>query len=142
MIKIDQTLLIQFVLFVTFMLVLNRVLFRPFLKFFEERHTRIYGTQEEAERLKGKTEGMISRYEEELKEGRLRALEEKLKIREEAKQKAREIIEEVQGKIQKEIPVAREQIRKETEKALEELKGRSEEMAREVAEKILGRSLA
>jgi len=139
LIKIDQTLLIQFVLFVTFMLVLNRVLFRPFLKFLEERHTRIYGTQEEAERLKGKTEGMISRYEEELKEGRLRALEEKLKIREEAKQKARE---EVQGKIQKEIPAAREQIRKETEKALEELKERTEEMAREVAEKILGRSLA
>ena len=142
MIKIDQTLLIQFVLFVTFMLVLNRVLFRPFLKFLEERHTRIYGTQEEAERLKGKTEGMISRYEEELKEGRLRALEEKLKIREEAKRRAREMIEEVQGKIQKEIAAAREQIKKETEKALEELKGRSEEMAREVAEKILGRSLA
>ncbi len=142
MINIDQTLIIQFVLFVTFMLLLNQVLFKPFIRLLEERQRRIFGTKEEAEHLRTEAERLMEAYEGELRKRREEAFRAKGSLRDEAKKEANSLIEKVQEEAQRELAKAKERIGREAEEALRELKGRADILAKEMAQKVLGRPLA
>ena len=107
MINLDQSLLIQFVLFVTFMLLLNQILFKPFLRLLERRHARIYGTKEEAEQLRQEAERLMGTFEEEMKRRSEEAFKERVSMREQAKREAQVLLEDVQTKAQEEISRAK-----------------------------------
>ena len=141
MIDINSSLIIQTALFIFLMLVLNKILFKPFLRFLEERQGKIQGDEEEAARLQDAAERRRLQFEEGLHAGQLQALEEKGRIQEAGAQEGKRVVEKVQQEVAVEIPKMKTQIAQEGQQVLAELERQQGAMAQEIAEKILGRKL-
>lgn len=140
-IDINNSLIIQAILLITLMLLLNKILFQPVLRFLAERQAKIQGDEEEARRLQEEAERRRLEIEEGLDKGRLRAVEEKGDIRETGVEEGKLMLEMVQREVDEEMPETKAQIEVESKRVLAELKKRRGDMAKEIAEKILGRSL-
>jgi F-type H+-transporting ATPase subunit b len=141
MIDINSSLFIQVGLFIFLMLVLNKIFFQPFLRFLDERHNKINGDEKEAARLQEEAERYRLQCEEGLHTGQLQALEEKGRIQETGAQEGKLVVEKVQQEVAGEIPKIKAQIAQESQQVLADLERQQGAMAKEIAEKILGRSL-
>ncbi len=141
MIALDYTVLIQIVAFLVFWFLLTKLLFRPFIGLLEERERRTEGAKAEAASLKEEGERLLKEYEQAI----ARAKEEGRVAKEGILQEARRVRERLLGLAREEaarmVEAAREEIRRELERG-RELAGReAEAIARQMAEKILGRRI-
>ena len=141
MIDINSSLLIQVGLFIFLMLVLNKIFFQPFLRFLEERQSKIQGDEQKAVKLQEEAEQYRLQCEEGLNKGQLQALDEKGRIQEAGEQESKRMIDTAQQEVAGEMPKIKAQIAQESQQALTELERQQGAMAKEIAEKILGRSL-
>ena len=141
MIDINSSLFIQVGLFIFLMIVLNKIFFRPFLRFLDERHNKIGGDEKEAARLQEEAERRRVQFEEGLSKGQLQAFDEKGRIQEAGAQEHKRVVEKVQEEVAGELPKIKAQIAQEGQQALADLERQQGVMAKEIAEKILGRSL-
>jgi len=141
MIALDYTVFVQIIAFLFFWYLLTQLLFTPFLRLLEERERRTEGVKAEAasfmaeaERLRGEYENRIGRAQDEGSALKESIYQEALKAREETLAQARaEAARHLQG--------VREEIQKERQEA-QGLAGReAEAIARQMAEKILGRKI-
>lgn len=141
MIDIDSSLLIQVCLFIFLMLVLNKIFFKPFLKFLEERQEKIQGDEQKAIKLQEEAEQYRLQFEEGLNKGQIQALDEKGRIQEAGEQERKRVIDTAQQEVAGETPKIKGQIAQESKQALAELERQQDVLAKEIVEKILGRSL-
>jgi F-type H+-transporting ATPase subunit b len=141
MIDINSSLLIQVGLFIFLMLVLNQIFFKPFLRFLEERQEKIQGDERKAIKLQEEAEQYRLRFEEGLHKGQIQALDEKGRIQEAGAHEGKLMVDTVQQEVAGEIPKIKAQIAQESQQALAELERQQGAMAKEIVEKILGRSL-
>jgi F-type H+-transporting ATPase subunit b len=141
MIDINNSLFIQVGLFIFLMLVLNKIFFQPFLRFLDERHNKISGDTKEADRLKEEAERRRVQFEDGLSRGQLQALDEKGRIQDAGTQEGKRVVDTAQQEIAGELPKIKAQIAQESQQVLAELERQQGAMAKEIAEKILGRSL-
>lgn len=141
MIDINSSLFIQVGLFIFLMIVLNKIFFQPFLRFLDERHNKISGDTKEADRLKEEAERRRVQFEDGLSKGQLQALDEKGRIQEAGAQEGKRVVDTAQQEIAGELPKIKAQIAQESQQVLTELERQQGAMAKEIAEKILGRSL-
>ncbi|MBN1255972.1 MAG: ATP synthase F0 subunit B [Deltaproteobacteria bacterium] len=141
MIDLNSSLFIQAALFIFLMIVLNKIFFQPFLRFLDERHNKISGDEQEAAKLQEGAERHRLKFEEGLNKGQLQALTEKERIRDEGLQEGKRLVDTTHQEVDKEIPTIKNQIAQESQQVLAELKRRQGAMAKEIAEKILGRGL-
>jgi F-type H+-transporting ATPase subunit b len=141
MINIDSSLLIQVCLFIFLMIVLNKIFFQPFLRFLDERHNKISGDTKEADRLKEEAERRRVQFEDGLSKGQLQALDEKGRIQEAGTQEGKRVVDTAQQEIAGELPKIKAQIAQESQQVMTELERQQGAMAKEIVEKILGRSL-
>lgn len=142
MIDINSSLLIQVGLFIFLMLFLNQIFFKPFLKFLEKRREKIEGDEQEAIKLQEEAEQYRLQFEEGLHKGQVQALDEKGRIQETGAQEGKLVVDTVQQEVAGEMPKIKAQIAQESQQALAELKSQQGAMAKEIVEKILGRSLS
>ena len=75
LLSVDQTLVIQLVIFLIALFLLNRLVFRPLLGVWDRREELTAGTLREAEEMTRKAESAISEYNEKLAEARTQATE-------------------------------------------------------------------
>jgi F-type H+-transporting ATPase subunit b len=141
MIDINSSLLIQVCLFIFLMLVLNKIFFKPFLRFLDERYQKISGDSKEADRLQEEAEHRRVQFEEGLNDGQLKALDEKGRIQEAGEQERKRVVDTAQQEVAEETPKIKAQIAQESQQALAELERKQDAMAKEIAKRILGRSL-
>ena len=141
MINIDSSLLIQVCLFIFLMLFLNKIFFKPFLRFLEERQEKIQGDERKAVKLQEEAEQYRLQFEEGMSKGQLQALDEKGRIQETGAQESKRVIDTAQQEVAGEMPKIKAQIAQESKQALAELERHQGAMAKEIVEKILGRSL-
>ena len=141
MINIDSSLLIQVCLFIFLMLFLNKIFFKPFLRFLEERQEKIQGDERMAVKLQEEAEQYRLQFEEGLHKGQLQALDERGHIQEAGTQESKRVIDTAQQEVAGEMPKIKAQIAQESKQALAELERHQGAMAKEIVEKILGRSL-
>lgn len=141
MISIDYTLLIQMGSLLVLMVILNLFIFRPMVALLEEREKRIKDPGTDAKSMEAEVEKMRLRYEATLNDAKLKAIEERNRIRKEGTDREQEIVKgaykaaegtvsEVKERIGKELSIARETLRKE-----------AESISSNVAEKLLGRAI-
>lgn len=141
MISIDYTLLIQMGSFLVLMVILNLFVFRPMVALLEEREKRIKDPGTDAKGMEAEVEKMRLQYEATLNEAKLKAIEERNRLRKEGADREQEIVKgaykaaegtvsEVKERIEKELSIARETLRKE-----------AESLSSNVAEKLLGRAI-
>ena len=141
MIDINGSLFIQVGLFIFLMIVLNQIFFKPFLRFLEERQAKIEGDEKEAVRLQGEAERRRLQFEEGLNKGQLQALGEKGSIVDAGSQEGKSFVDKAQQEVDQELPRIKAQIGQESRQVAADLERRQGAMAKEIAEKLLGRGL-
>lgn len=140
MISLDLTLLIQMGLFLTLMLILNRFVFRPMAALLEERGKRIKDPGTDAKGMEAEVEKMRLRYETTLNEAKLRAIEERNKLKKEGAEMEREITQTAYKAAEEMMSEVKERMDKELSIARESLRREAGSLSADAAEKLLGRS--
>ena len=142
LIDIDGTLFLQFGLFVIMLIVLSRVLFRPYLQLRDARHKGIEGAKHEAAELRERTTQTQADYESKLVKARQRGNDERQKLRTEGAAVERQVMGAARDESQKALEAARGRITGEATSARAELQKQSTALARQIVSKILGREVA
>jgi F0F1-type ATP synthase membrane subunit b/b' len=135
----DYTFLVQIVIFVALWIVLKRLWFDPALRIVRERASRSEGAIAEARAIKEEAEHLAARHaaaldeakaeaQRQMQEALRKAEAEQKRLIDEAREETRHTLGEVRGRVAEEVAIARRGLR-----------DSAEEVARIVAEKVLGR---
>ncbi|MCS7280335.1 MAG: ATP synthase F0 subunit B [Desulfobacterota bacterium] len=141
MIEFNYTLLIQFVNLLVVLILLNFLLFKPVLKALNKRESTIKDLIFKIEKERENLREMEKRYEELLKERKKPIYDEREKILLATQKEFTEILESAKREVATDVKRAKEEIEKETKVVLEKLSLETERLAKEIARKILLRSV-
>jgi len=141
MIALDYTVLIQIVAFLVFWFLLTRLLFKPFIGLLEERERRTEGAKAEAAALKEEGERLSKGYEQAIAKAKDDGRAAKETILQEARQARERLLGQAREEAARMVQAAREEIRKELERGRDLAAREAEAIARQMAEKILGRRI-
>ncbi|MDO8527917.1 MAG: ATP synthase F0 subunit B [Deltaproteobacteria bacterium] len=135
----DHTIVYQLVIFLVVAVVLNLCVFKPILKIIHLRKSRTEGDRKKIEDLKHKSEKLLKEYEEKFQKAKVEALQIKETIRREGDEQGHRIVQEAKQASLSEIEKIRQEIGAASQKASEDLELKAKDLAKNLAEKILGR---
>jgi len=136
-----QTLVIHLVFFLIMLVVLNKLLFQPMLKVMDARKDRVDGNRQAADQAVAEARVMVDDYDAKIAEARKEAVKEKDSVRRTAEEEKEKIVKTARGKAGEMIGVLKEQIAAEYNEAQQSLRDQSEATGKDIAERILGRSV-
>jgi len=142
MISLDISILYQIILFVVLWLILNKILFQPYLRLLEERERKTTGAQHDSADLEHEGARLRAQYQEKIAQAQTAgyaakdaflqdARQQREKILAEARQEAKQTLERVRGEIAAAL---------EREKRLAVAEAAT--VAGEMVSKVLGRRVA
>jgi F-type H+-transporting ATPase subunit b len=140
-IKLDWTLFLQFANFMLLLLVLNVLLYKPLRAVLAARKATIDGDLAKARALDDEIKAQVAAYEAKLQEARQRGSQERLALRQAALAEEARMLGTANEKASQRLQSLKEQVAGEAEAARQGLRGETEALARQVAGKVLGRSL-
>ena len=142
MISLDISILHQIILFIVLGLILNKILFQPYLRLLEERERRTIGAEHDSADLEHEGARLRAQYEEKIAQAQTAAYAAKDAIL----QEARQLREKILGQARAEAASKLEQARREIALALEKEKAlaaaETATVAGEMVSKVLGRKVA
>jgi len=138
----DLTLALQIGLFLIFMWIMNRMLFRPTLRVLEERERQIQGARGKVEDLQARVEAAMSRYGESIREARMTGEVERMRFVREAMGEEERIANEGRARAVETMKRIQENVAREAGIARTELDAKAREFAALIAEQVLGRSVS
>jgi F-type H+-transporting ATPase subunit b len=141
MIELNFTLIIQLAIVLSLMGVLSQVLFKPFLSTLQERKEQVEGSEKKARELQLRTEELMERYREAIAAAQAQGATIREEIRKGSLAAEMEILQKAMEKANHSIQQIKNKIAEETGSARTALKIQAQNLSREIAEKILGRSL-
>lgn len=141
MIKLDWTLFLQFANFMILLVVLNVLLFKPLRNVLAARKATIDDDLAKARSLDEQIQAQVAEYEAKLQEARLRGSQERSALRKAALSEEASQLGAANEKASRRLQTLKEQIAGEAESARQGLRGETQALAREIAGKVLGRSL-
>jgi F-type H+-transporting ATPase subunit b len=136
---VDLTFVVQIVLFIGLTLVLKPVLFDPMLRLFEERERRIEGARIQARRIDEKSATALAKYNAEMARARGAGNAEREKIRAEGLAREQQILSSVRAATAKALDDGKRAAHLEADGVRTALRTQAVEMARELANRVLGR---
>lgn len=142
LIDLDLTVVVQFGLFLVMLVVLNKVLFQPYLRLRDKRQAGIEGARLEADRMVAEADAKLADYDASLAAARDRASEESRKIRGEASAYERDVTSKARAAATTAMTEAQTKVRTETEAARAQLMPQADALARQMTSKLLGREVA
>lgn len=141
MIMPDYTLFVQIANFLILLVVLNAILYRPIRRILKNRREEMGAFQNKIQELEGKFTSYTKRIQEGTAEARKEGLKEKGSLKKNGQEEEKQMLREASSRASGQIGDAR----KEMEERLKEVRlSLEKEMAlfsKELAEKVLGRSL-
>jgi len=142
MISLDISILYQIIIFVVLLLILNRVLFRPYLDLLAEREHKTVGAEHDSSDLEHEGSRLRAQYEEKIAQAQAAAYAAREAIIQEGRQEREKIL----GQARDQASRALEQVRRGLAEAMEQERRRAVSEAAAVAgdmvSKILGRRVA
>jgi F-type H+-transporting ATPase subunit b len=141
MLDINWTLPVALVSVIVFLVLMNRVLFRPLLQFMDARDKRIRDDLDEAARLRQQAESALTAYESALGSARRDMTEQALAVQRTMEAKQREQIEQARNEAHTLVAEAQATIAGETQEARNRLADTARELARLVVVKLMGREV-
>ena len=141
LIDIDGTVVIQFIIFLVLMLLLSKLVFRPFLQIQKERNENIGGAREKATTLDAEADKKLADYDEQIMKARKAAANVRGEFRDQGEVRANEILSEARAKTDAKIEVARKKTAKSVEAASVALREQADLLAKSIASKLLGREV-
>jgi len=139
-VDIDNTIFLQALLFLFLLVVLNFVLFKPWLEVKERRAKRIGGALEDAVELRERAATRELEYGSRLSTARDQAMATRSERRREAEEQQLEIVGDARREAAKNLSVRKQSIAVEVDQARTELGSRVELLARDISTQVLGRS--
>jgi F-type H+-transporting ATPase subunit b len=140
MLNVDYTLLVQIPIFLVLWMLLKRFWFDPALRIIHERTTRSEGAIAEARAIQAEAERLRLEHAAALDQARIEAQREVQEILRQAEVEQKRLIAEAREDAQRTIGEVRGRIATEMATARQQLRDSAHEIARLVAEKILGRA--
>ena len=138
--SIDHTLLVQIAIFVVLWPVLKRLWFDPALRLIRERTARSEGAVKEARAIQAEAERLRAEHAAALDQAKIEAQREMQEMVRQAEAEQQRLITEARADAQRTLTDVRVQVDEEVERARLGLRDSASEIARVVAEKILGRT--
>ena len=142
MINIDGSLFIQIVNFLLIMILLNYVLYRPIRGILKERRAKFEAFESSIGDLTARADGRVKEIETQLVEARRDGFNRKDEIKNLGVEEEKKIIEAASGQAEAEVQKIQDQITGEITQARNQLKAEIDMFSKELAEKVLGRSLS
>ena len=139
MLDISWTLPIAFVSVLIFLVLLNRILFKPLVQFMEAREQGIGQDLAESARLRQQAEAALTAYQAALATTRRDEAEQMAAAQRAMEAQQREIIEGARSKAGSMVAEAQAGIARETEEARARIAAEAPELARLLATKLVGR---
>jgi F-type H+-transporting ATPase subunit b len=139
-VDIDNTVFIQGGIYLLLIVILNPLLFKPWLEAQKRRHDAIDGAFDKAKKLRSDADSLGAEYDEKLSAARDRALEMRSKVTREEEGKQAEKLAGVRDEAAKTLEANRKKVAEEATAAREALSGRVDELAGQITNKILGRA--
>ena len=135
----DYTFLVQIAIFLVLWVVLKRLWFDPALRVVRERRVRSEGALNEARAIQAEAERLRAEHARSLEEARAEAQREMGEIVRRAEADQKRVVAEAHAEAERVLATAREQIGRDVTTARQSLRESAHEVARAVAEKLLGR---
>ncbi|MGE0681842.1 MAG: hypothetical protein AB7P69_13210 [Candidatus Binatia bacterium] len=137
----DWTFLFQIILFLGLWTFLRRFLFEPNFSILRSREERSAGALQEASRVRAEAEALGEQYKARLTEARMGATQQVDALYREAEAQAQSLIDSARTEATQTATRMRETLQKEVADARRALEERIPDFSREIAHKLLGRSL-
>jgi F-type H+-transporting ATPase subunit b len=142
MLDIDWTLPVALVSVIVFLILMNKILFKPLLQFMDTRDKGIRDDLEEAARLRQQAEGALATYESALGAARRDMTEQAAAVQRAMDAKQREQIEQARNEANTLVADAQATIARETQEVRTRLAAEARELARLAVAKLMGRGVA
>ena len=137
LLSVDETIVIQLLIFLVALFLLNRLVFRPLLGVRDRRDELTAGTLREAEEMTQKAESAIAEYNEKLAEARTQATETRNELRQQGQSESSKMLVSAREAAQAELEGAREILESEIAKIRADLRGEAESLAAEIGDRVL-----
>jgi F0F1-type ATP synthase membrane subunit b/b' len=141
MIAINFTLIVQLAIVLGLMVVLGQVIFKPFLAILQERKDRVTEAEKKARSLQQQTEELIKQYRDGISAAQIQGAMIRERIRKESLTRETEGLQAATEEANRLIREMKEKIAEQTEATRITLQSQSQALSREIAERILGRSI-
>jgi len=142
MISLDISILYQIILFVVLWLILNKILFQPYLHLLEERERRTIGAEHDSTDLEHEGARLRAQYEEKIAQAQTAAYAAKDAILQEARQQREKILGQARAEAANKLEQARREIALALEKEKALAAAEAAAVAGEMVNKVLGRKVA
>jgi len=136
-----RVLLIEATIFVVLWIVLSRLWFGPAMRVIHERNARSAGAIEKARAIQAEAEALRARHAAAIEEARAEAHRDMEEVIRDAQAEQRRLIGEARDETHRVLTDARGKIAEEVAAARQELRTQAESIAKEVARKVLGRTV-
>jgi F-type H+-transporting ATPase subunit b len=140
-VDLDGSFFIQLAIFLIAFLILRALVFKPVMALFDARDQAMEGGKREAEQMEREAVQMRERFESELRAVRQKATEDRDRLRTQALQLARELTERARRENAATLSSAKAQLEVEAKDARQKALADAPALARQIAEKLLGRSV-
>lgn len=138
---INITYILVLALFLVPVLILNGIVFRPFLKLFEERHEQLEGAVKRAEQMLDQAEDRARTFESKIQVATQRGIEARNQIRADSAKEMNARLEAERVELAKKTEKALAELDKKRREALADVMVEAERIAQATASKLLGRGV-
>jgi len=140
-ITLNITLVIQIAIFLTLMILLNQILFKPMVRVLENRRAWTEGRRKAAAEAEAEAEAIWAEYQRRLQDARADADRVKLDIVRQGETERQKIVDAALAQAEKAVGEVRAQVRAEVQEARRVLEAEATALASAAAQVILGRTV-
>ena len=140
-IDLDATLFVQMGIFFIAFFIMKSLVFKPVMSLFDARDQAIEGSRADAKRMESEAADKRQQFEGELRKVSAAANEEREKLRNEAQRLARQLTEQARQQAAESQKSAKERLDEQAAEVRERALSEVPALARQIATKLLGRSV-
>jgi F-type H+-transporting ATPase subunit b len=137
----DETLIIQLVIVLSLMVALATIVFKPFLQIIQSRKDWIQGAEKRARELHQRSEELMEQYRDSMSAAQAQGASIREEIRKEGLSKETEILQKAMEETNQFLEEMKGKIQEESKNVRAGLRLQAQTLSREMAEKMLGRSI-
>lgn len=138
---IDITYILVLALFLVPLLVLNALVFKPFMKLFEERHEQLEGAEKRIKDLIKEVEAQAETFRAKIKVATNQGIEARNKIRSQAQDEMNAALEAERNKVGERVAAALSEVEQKRQESMSNVRSEAQKLAEITAAKLLGRSI-
>ena len=141
MIELNFTVIFQLAILLILMVALSKIVFKPFLRVLQERRDWVEEAGKRARELQQRTEELWEQYRDSMSAAQAQGAAIRDEIRKEGLSKEAEILQKAMEEANRFLEGMKAKVREEGQAARAGLRLQTQNLSREMAEKMLGRSI-